>query len=328
MKMQIREKSEELLKIAEKSEKVLIVGHIHPDGDCLGSMFALRVFFERLGKVAVVGIEKEDYPAAYSFLLEGHRTVSPEEMNEKFDLAISVDAPNTNRLGGFAVYFEQAEKKVNIDHHPDNRNFADLNIVVEDISSTSEIIFWLLKEMNFDIDYEIALPLYVGIVTDTGRFQYSNTLPSTFEAAKDLLAKGVSPVYVFRQVYENLRPEVLRLLGVVLERVKNENGLFWSYIEEDDFDRFNVRPAETENYIDYIRSIMGCKVAALFKKIKRDSAFWKVSLRSRGEVNVQELAAKFGGGGHIEASGCEVAGTLNEAVSKVLGEYRKLGVPR
>lgn len=326
--MEIQNKSKAFLELAKKSEKVLIVGHIHPDGDCIGSMFALRFFFEKIGKQAFVGLDSKDFPSAYNFLLKGHKLISPEEAKERFDLAISVDAPNTRRLGGFAVPFELSERKVNIDHHPDNENFADLNIVKEDISSTSEIIFWLLKEINFEIDYEIALPLYVGIVTDTGRFQYSNALPSTFEAAKELLSKGVSPVYVFRQVYENIRPEVLKLLGVVLERVKNENGFFWSYLTVEDFEKYNVRPAETENYIDYIRSIKGCKVAAIFKKIEKDNSVWKVSLRSRGEANVQELAAKFGGGGHIEASGCEVEGSLDEAVSKVLKEYKKLSIQR
>lgn len=323
MTLVIQEKSKEFLDFVRKGEKVLIVGHIHPDGDCLGSMLALARALKRSGKDVYIGVDRKDIPSNYEFLLDKDRVFSTDELSKNFDLAISVDAPNKLRLGSFAPFFERALKKINIDHHTDNQNFGDLNIVVGETSSTSEIVYWLFKGAGFEVNYDIALPLYVGIVTDTGRFQYSNTLPSTFEVACELIKSGVSPVYVFRNVYENIRPEVLKLLGLVLERVKNSDGLFWSFITPEELDNHSVNLAETENFIDYIRSIRGCRVAALFKKVSNSSKSWKVSLRSRGEVNVQKIAAAFGGGGHVEASGCEIDGDIDEAVNKLFSEYLK-----
>lgn len=318
----IQSKAGEFLKAVEEAVKIGIAGHVHPDGDCLGAILSLKRFFEKNGKKVTVHAVKEDVPESYSFL-PSIEEIS-EDVDEEYDLFVAVDCPNLKRLGKFKDAFLKARKTINIDHHSDNENFADFNLVIPDISSTSEIVYWLLKSLGNDFTYEESVLIYVGIVTDTGRFQYSNTGPSTFLVAKELVERGVSPVEIFRKVYENVRPEVLKLLGVVLERVKSRDGFYWSYLESSDFSRFKVSPPETENFIDYIRAIRGVKVAALFKSFDSGSSVWKVSMRSRGYVNVQKLCAAFGGGGHPEASGCEVKGSLNEALEKIYEEYRKL----
>lgn len=318
----VQNKAEEFLQAIEKAAVVGIACHIHPDGDCLGAMMALRHILTRMGKEVHAFAVKKDLPESYSFL-PGIEEVE-EEAAVQPDTFISLDCPNVRRLGVFKNLFENSKTKINLDHHSDNEMFADINIVVEEVSSTSEIVFWLLKSCRIDIDFETALSLYVGIVTDTGRFQYSNTFPSTFEAAKELVESGVKPVEVFRKVYENVRPEVLKLLGIVLERVRSRNGFYWSYLEKSDFSSLNVSPSETENFIDYIRSIRGVKVAALLKSSDENSARWKVSMRSRGSVNVQKLCAVFGGGGHPEASGCEIEGSREEVVERIFEEYSRL----
>lgn len=318
----IQSKAGEFLKAVEEAVKIGIAGHVHPDGDCLGAILSLKRFFEKSGKKVAVHAVKEDVPESYSFLPSIDEI--SEDVDEEYDLFVAVDCPNLKRLGKFKDAFLKARKTINIDHHSDNENFADFNLVIPDISSTSEIVYWLLKSLGNDFTYEESVLIYVGIVTDTGRFQYSNTGPSTFLVAKELVERGVSPVEIFRKVYENVRPEVLKLLGVVLERVKSRDGFYWSYLESSDFSRFKVSPPETENFIDYIRAIRGVKVAALFKSFDSGSSVWKVSMRSRGYVNVQKLCAAFGGGGHPEASGCEVKGSLNEALEKIYEEYRKL----
>jgi phosphoesterase RecJ-like protein len=318
----LRSKAQEFYRLLNQAKTIGIAGHVHPDGDCLGAMLSLKNFIEKQGKQVKVLAEKEDLPESYVFL-PGYDSITDEIPGFNFDIFISVDAPNLKRLGRFKWAFTGAQETINIDHHPDNENFAQLNIVHKDFSSTSEIIFWILKHSGMEIDLETATCLYVGIVTDTGKFQYSNTFPSTFEAAKQLVERGVVPVEIFRKVYENIKPEVLKFLGVVLERVKSEDGFFWSYFTKQDLEKFKVKVSDTENFVDYIRSIRGVKVAALFKSIV-DEQQWKVSLRSSGEINVQRLSAKFGGGGHYEAAGCEVSGTLDVAVRSILEVYREL----
>lgn len=317
----LKPKSRELFELIKKAKTVAIAGHIHPDGDCLGAMLGLKHYLENQGKEVTVLADCSDVPENYSFL-PGFDSITEKPPFFVYDLFIAVDVPNSRRLGRFQTLFKQAKYTANIDHHPDNEQFADVNIVFEDFSSTSEIVFWLFRYMNVKINFDIAECLYVGIVTDTGRFQYSNTGPSTFDAARQLVEAGVVPVAIFRKVYENIKPEVLRLLGVVLERVKNQDGFFWSYFTREDLERYGVSAAETENFVDYIRSIRGVRVAALFKSIT-DEQKWKVSLRSRGEVNVQKLSARFNGGGHYEAAGCEVSGSLDEAVELIFRAYKE-----
>ena len=315
----LKPRSKEFFELIKKVETVAVAGHVHPDGDCLGAMLGLKHFLESQGKKVTVFADLSDLPENYSFL-PGFSSITEIVPDFVFDLFIAVDAPNSRRLGKFEAIFKQARYTVNIDHHPDNEQFADINIVFEDFSSTSEIVFWLFKYSGLGINPDIAQCLYVGIVTDTGRFQYSNTGASTFEAARQLVETGVVPVAIFRKVYENVKPEVLRLLGVVLERVKSLDGFFWSYFTLEDLEKFNVSAAETENFVDYIRSIRGVRVAALFKSLGSKQK-WKVSLRSRGEVNVQKLSARFNGGGHYEAAGCEVSGSLDEAVELIFKAY-------
>lgn len=318
----IRERAKDFKELIKNGQKILIAGHKNPDGDCIGAMLGLYFLLKELGKEPYVVLKKEEVSDSYFFLKGIEETISCREVSPDFDIAIAVDTPNLKRLGDAAFLFEKTDVTVNIDHHPDNVSFATLNIVTPEISSTSEIVFWLTLELLGKIPEDAREPLYVGVVTDTGRFQYSNTYPSTFELAKTLVEDGIRPVEIFRNVYENVRKEVLTLLGVVLERVENKNGFFWSYLNADDFSGNGVKPAEIENFIDYIRSIRGCKVAALFRETRQHDK-WKVSLRSRGGFDVQKIAAHFGGGGHIEASGCEIEGSLEEAVERVYVEYLK-----
>lgn len=320
---EIQDKAKEFLKMVQDAKSVGIAGHINPDGDCLGAMLALYDCLKGLGKDVDVYSSLKELPDNYTFL-PGMEKIKGSIDAKKHDMFIAVDCPNLKRLGIYRESFQLAKYTVNIDHHADNKNFANLNFVYNGISSSSEIVFWILKFCGFGISYNAALCLYTGIVTDTGRFQYSNTYPSTFEAAQQLVLLGVKPVEVFRKVYENIKPEVLKLLGLVLERIENKNGFYWSYINAKDFSDYKVSPSETENFIDYIRAIKGVEVAALFKSFDEKTNSWKVSLRSRGNLNVQKLCARFGGGGHPEASGCEVTGNLGEAVRKVYKEYEKM----
>lgn len=310
----VRKQAEKFFASLKDAKKIAVGGHVHPDGDCLGSMLGLYHILSDMGYSVVPVMNRNDVPSHYSFLPGVEKLKDPEECCESCDVFIGVDAPTPARLGDAEKLFKRCRFSVNIDHHIDSENYADLNIVFENFSSVSEIIFWMAKSEGVFISEEAAVCIYTGIVTDTGRFQYSNTAVSTFEAAAELVSAGVKPVEVFRQVYENVEPGTIKLLGYLLERTVNENGFCWSYVLQSDLKKTGTTLADTENFVDHVRSVKGCQVAAVFKEIDAGSKKWKVSLRSKGKIDVQKIAALFGGGGHTEAAGCDMHGKLEEVV--------------
>lgn len=319
----VRKQTEKFFAIIEKARRIVVSGHVHPDGDCLGSLLGLYHILTDLGYEVLPVMDRKDVPSHYYFLPGIENLVSPDECCEECDVFIGVDAPNPTRLGKAASQFKGCPASINIDHHVDNENYADLNIVFETFSSVSEIVFWMAKAGGAYISLDAAVCLYTGIVTDTGRFQYSNTAVSTFEAAAELVSIGVKPVEIFRQVYENMEPGTIRLLGYLLERIANEDGFCWSYVLQADLKKTGTNLTHTENFVDYVRSVKGCRVAAVFKEVDSSNRRWRVSLRSKGGVDVQKIAARFGGGGHTEASGCDMTGELDQVVDALRKAVRE-----
>ena len=194
-------------------------------------------------------------------------------------------------------------------------HFGNLNFIDEKASSTSEIIFFLAKELNLELDYETSFNLYVGLVTDTGKFQYSNTSIKTLEVAVELIKNGVSPVKVFREVYENTSMDLLKLLGLVLERITLKEGIGYSIIRQNDFKGLTISNGETENFIDFLRSIAEVRLAILFREMPGGD--FKVSLRSKDDINCVEIARKFKGGGHKAAAGFRSNKSIDEILNLI-----------
>jgi len=286
-----------------EADSVAIACHVNPDGDALGSLFAAALALKSLGKSVFPtwGTSPAKVPSQYSFLPGADLVVQVEDVPD-VDVFLALDCGVASRLGALE---ELAVKSttINVDHHPGNDDFGDHNIVVTTASSTAELLTHLLIETGADIDLDVATCLYTGIVTDTGRFSYVNTMPDTMHLAADLLSLGIDAPRIAQEVFESSPFGYLKLVGRVLDRaVLHPDARFvYSWVTQDDLSDTGVGPEETDKLIDLIRETRDADVAGLFKQ-QTDGA-WRVSLRSRGPRSVGVLARERGGGGHELAAG-------------------------
>src|SRR5438552_2103899 len=288
-------------------DRFLVVAHENPDGDALGSMLGLTLALRELGKDAVMYLAgSAPLPAEYKFLaLDELRRAVPPDIGDRVLLA--VDCANERRISEERSAVEGAAMVVDIDHHHDNSRFGEVNLIVDDASSTAEIVRDLLRELDVPLTPEIALPLYVGLVTDTGRFQYSNTSPKALRLAAELVEAGADVHGVFRYVYETVQFAKLKLLARALERAQLFEGgrLVVSYLLKDDFGAVGAEEPYSEGIIDQLRSVEGAEMVALIREPPRNEGpARRVSLRSsHDEVDVSAIARELGGGGHRQAAG-------------------------
>jgi len=314
----VRLNREEMAELIEGLEgRILITTHKNPDGDAVGSSLAWYNFLKKLDKDVTV-IYRDRIPYFFDFLPGVYDVKVLQEIKDKFDWVIITDVSDPKRTGFDAI---PAEKSIVIDHHVTAEPFTDYSIVEPEISSTCELSYYLMKLINADfIDISVALPIYTGIYTDTGSFSYSNTSPETFEVAAELVRKGVNPYFVMSNIFERNRLNKFKLLELVLRTLSFALGgkvahitLFRSFLEET-----GAYPEESEGFINYPRSIAGVEVAVFFKEIEKGS--WKVSLRSKGKVDVASVAKRLGGGGHRMAAGFEAEGELTEIKERLFKE--------
>ena len=316
----------ELKKIAEvikENKSFFITSHIRPDGDSIGSQLVLKYILERLGKEVTIA-NHDSVPEIYDFL-PGKESIKQElPKNKEFDVAFVLDSPELSRLGNIAEIIRRTKVIINIDHHLGNERFGKYNYVDIEASAVGEQIYELTKLMGFEIDREIALCLYVGILTDTGSFRQSNTTFRTHEIVADLMKIGdLKPAWIIHQVYETQLPSTIKLLSMTLNTLeRSEDGrIAWMTITDEMFKEAAATKAETDNFINYVRSVKGSEVAILFTKLAEGEV--KVSFRSKSSVDVNRIAKTFGGGGHLRASACTIKGDLKEVKEKVLTEVEK-----
>jgi bifunctional oligoribonuclease and PAP phosphatase NrnA len=247
----------------------------------------------------------------------------PADMEER--VLVAVDCANERRIGPSSDPVERAELVVNIDHHHDNSRFGAVNLIVADASSTSEIVRDLLRELDVPLTPEIAEALYVALVTDTGRFQYTNTTPKSLRLAADLVEAGADVHGIFRHVYESVQFAKLKLLSRALERAKLFEGgrLVITYLLKDDFGDVGAEEPYSEGIIDYLRAVEGSEMVALIREPPRNEGpARRVSLRSsHDEVDVSAIARKVGGGGHRQAAGFSSELPIGEIVDFLVREF-------
>ncbi len=285
------------------SSELTLACHVNPDGDALGALLAMALGLKKLGKAArpTWGASPLELPASYAFLPGADLLVQPGSVGD-VKAFVALDCGAAHRLGDLEARARKAEVSFNIDHHPGNDRFATFNLVVTSVSSTAEIVTRLLQDLGVEIDEAIATCLYVGVLTDTGRFQYSNSTPETLRLAADLLSLGVDAPAIAQEVYESAPFGFLKLVGRVLDRaVLHENERFvYSWFKRADLADTRVAADETDGLIDMVRSTRAADVAAMFKE--QQDGRWRVSLRSKGP-SVGDLARARGGGGHELAAG-------------------------
>lgn len=302
--------------IAEASS-VALCAHVDPDGDAMGSVLGLTAVLDRLGKTAVPLLATGSHaPSTYSFLPGAERLHSPDGA-PSCDLFIALDAPDPVRLGAASEIALAAESLVVIDHHPDNRCFGHVNHVEAGAAATGEIIWRLLPFVGVEPDETIATCLFTALMTDTGRFSYSNTTPDALRSAAEMVEAGANVSDLFRHVYESRTPGALALVARTLSRMTRANGdaVIYSWVTPEDFVETGALPEETENLIDEIRVVRDVEAVALIKT-SADSV--RVSLRSKNGHDVGAVARSLGGGGHKAAAGFTRAGTLESVLGELL----------
>lgn len=289
----------EIISLINKAEKIAVLNHVNMDGDAVGSAFSLASAISSLGKNVVVLLD-EAPPPYLEFACDSYLTAD-DVADEVFDLAIAVDSGDLARLGKRAGIFNSAKAKICIDHHVSNVGFGDVNCIKPEASSTAEIIYELILKLTGTVTKRQAEQLYAGIITDTGGFKFSNTTKESFIYSADLLEKGADINDVCISIYESESIEKLKIKARVLNSLKLYGGgkVSGAIITEKDFLETGATVSDCEGFSGIGRSIAG--VEASFSIIVKDQV--KVSLRSKRYVDVSKVAAFFGGGGHIRASG-------------------------
>lgn len=307
----------ETAKLLKEAGKMVIVSHISPDGDTLGSSLALAHALRMLGKEVMLNVD-DDIPSVFSFLpgIGEYMRFAPDD-SVPADLLIVIDASSADRAGN-AMNVVKARSVLNIDHHKTNTHFADYLYLDSDAAATAEIIYSLLLELGTELNTEVATCIYEGLYTDTGSFKYSNTTSRTLSIASALLTYGVNPSLISDNMEVKSRSQV-EMLGKVLETLTFLRDGKIAYVEvAPELYDYNV---DTDTFVSYPRYIEGVEVALLFKQVEENLT--RVSFRSK-QVDVAKIALSFGGGGHQKASGCSIHAPLKEAESIVLPVVEEL----
>lgn len=305
-----------LKRALQQIQTVAISGHIRPDGDCVGSCMGLYQYLKTWYPDLEVDVYLEEIPDSFHFIEAATDIKHEADPSKVYDLFIALDCGDAGRLGFSSVLFEGAKKTFCVDHHVSNQAFADENYIVPEASSTSELVYRLMDVEK--ITTEIAECLYLGIVHDTGVFQYSCTAPETMEAAADLMRKGIRASEIIEKTFYEKTYEQNKLLGYALSNSERylDNKCIYACITREDMDTYGVTPKELDGIVSQLRNTKGVEVAIFLYELGENE--FKVSLRASGDVNVSKVAQVFGGGGHVKAAGVTIQGTAQEILEQLL----------
>jgi phosphoesterase RecJ-like protein len=304
---------ENLLSFLKEKDTFFIATHINPDGDAFGSALALSMALETLGKHTVV-YERDSVPAFYRFL-PGHERFINSISNLKSQISnlILLDCNTPERAGIEGMKFEYSAV---IDHHKTEKDFGDIKWVEPDAAATGLMLFYLIKALGIPITKEIAINLYCAIAIDTGTFRYNNTTAEVLQVSAELIEAGASPAYISHNLYETWSRGRFALLIAALNTLEIRDDVAIIFVTQEMYQKTGAEPADTENFPNFPRMMKDIKVTALFREL--DNNYWKVSLRSKGDMNVAKIAALFDGGGHENAAGYRIRADLKSAQETLL----------
>ena len=295
---------------------VAIAGHVRPDGDCVGSCMGLYLYLKENYPDIAADVYLEQPGAQFSFLSCFEEIKTVYQTGKVYDLLITLDVSDKNRIGVAEEAYETAKKRVCIDHHISNRGLGDVNEIRPDASSTCEVLYTLLEEEK--VSKAVAEAIYTGMVHDTGVFQYSCTSPETMRIAAKLMEKGIP----FTKIVEESFYEKTYVQNQILGRCLMESILLMDgkcvigVVKKKMMDFYHVEPKDLDGIVQQLRIIKGVEVAIFIYEVKPQE--FKVSLRSKGKVNVNEVASFFGGGGHVLAAGCTFHGSVYDVMNNLL----------
>lgn len=310
----------QVLQEIQQRRRFLVTSHARPDGDAIGSTLALAQILRRMGKSAEI-VLGDPVPLLYHPLPGSETIVRSSQVNGDYDAVIILecDSVQRTRLHGLENQF-----LINIDHHASSRPFANINWIDPSAVATAELIFRLAQAAQVKITPEIATCLYTAVLTDTGSFCYAPTNACTFELAKFLVEHGADPGKIAQNVYFSSPMSKMCLLGAALSRLERDGEIAWMSVTRHDMERFGALEEDCEGLVNYALSIAGIEVAIFFREVAHERI--RVSIRSKGAVNVADIAQKFGGGGHQCAGGFSTEGPVEESAKRVLAELRaKIG---
>ncbi len=307
----------ELKEILKGKRKVALGGHVRPDGDCVGSCMGLYLYLKEEYPQIDTDVYLEPVPESYRMIAGTDEVKSEIAAQEPYDLFICLDCGDEQRLGFSAPLFDAAKETLCIDHHVSNDAFADNNYIVPDASSTSELVYRLLEDEK--ITKPIAEALYMGIVHDTGVFQYSCTSPETMEIAASLMRKGINGSEIIDKTYYEKTYIQNQILGRALleSMLIMDKQCIVSVIRQRSMEFFQAEPSDLEGIVSQLRQTKGVEVAIFLHEMQPQ--LFKVSLRSKGKVDVSEIAKYFGGGGHVRAAGVTMKGSSHDVINNITG---------
>lgn len=315
---QLRESTRQAAEVIASSQTLGAVCHERPDGDALGSMLGFAASARLVGRSVRLAIPPPDNISARYRFLPIDLLSSPIEPFDPPQTLVAFDCGAVDRLGELVKIAKKVENLVVVDHHVSNPGFGTLNLIDPQASATAELVYDLILELGWPVDETVATCLLTGLITDTGRFQYSNTTPHTHRLAARLLEAGARPEVIGQAVYEEEPFGLLAVAGAVLSRARldRRRGVVWSVLHAEDLEAASLNSEDTELLIDLVRLPREAGVAMLIREAEVGHV--RVSLRSRGTVDVGAIAAALGGGGHHNASGVRFHGSASQAAAAVL----------
>lgn len=306
----------EVLKHIEQRDRFLLTSHARPDGDAVGSALACCQILRSMGKAAEV-VLRDGVPRIYRPLPFADAVVQAERVNGIYEAAIVLecDSIQRTRLEGLEQRF-----LISIDHHATGRPFANVNWIDPTAVAAAEMVYRLGREAGVKISPEIATCLYTAVLTDTGSFMFEGTNEHTFTLARELVLAGANPARSARNVYFGNSTAKMRLLGTALSNLHREGPLAWIWVTREQMENCQAKEEDCEGLVNYVLSIQDVEVAAFFRELP--DGRYRVSLRSKGLLNVAAVAQRFGGGGHQCAGGCSLDGPLQDAATRILAQLR------
>jgi phosphoesterase RecJ-like protein len=309
----------EAMRFMETNDRFLVVSHVNPDGDAVASTCAVGWMLDRLGKRYTL-INEGSLPGKFKYLCGYDRVVNFTENPpvDKFDRVISVDCADMSRMGEVRRLLSADAKLLNIDHHPTNDGFGEVQFICDEAAATVELLYDLARHGGLAVDKAFAECIYTGLLTDTGGFRYSNTSPKVLKAAAELITFGVEGHKLASTVLETVTYAHINLLKRALASLSfaKDRKISWMTVTAEDIRETGASPDDLDGLIQYPRNIEGVEVGILFKQL--DDGAVKVGFRSAGKVNVAAVAQSFGGGGHLLASGCTMRGPLEQVIRRVV----------
>ncbi len=307
-----------VLSALKEEKRFLLAVHVNPDGDAIGSAIALSAALEMLGKKTFI-YSRDPVPPQYTFL-PGHEKIGSEigDAGKELPMLILLDCNSPERAGLDDIRFRRS---LVIDHHQTESQFGDLAWIQSDAAATGMMVYSIIKSLGIKITREMAFSLYTAISIDTGTFRYLNTSAEVMGMALELVKAGAEPGTIAGRLYETWREERFKLLTTTLNTLEIKNNVAMTYVTREMMKKTGANANDTENFSSIPRIIESVKISALFREVPGGE--WKVSLRSKGEVDVACIAEKFGGGGHMNAAGFQIGGDLDSAKKAVISTIKK-----